>query len=189
MTTRRSDGWARSLLLLMILLGIGLLVIPLSLTPPAFLEIALHDAVFHSDLAKQSVRVTDEAAGTTQIVTSQNVDGDFIVRVGRIKSGLRSYTVNVAGYQAATAPVNSPPMQTVRVPVALTPTFGRLELSMANATLPDELVPATVKEGNTVVAAEPQRVVTLSLPPGKHLLSAQASGFCGIEREFDVLEA
>ncbi len=117
----------------------------------------------------------------------QKIGGAFVADLGRIESGSGSYTARIDGYKPGTARVHAAALQTVRVPVDLAPTFGRLELSMFNA-VRDEPIEATVKNGDRAVTQEPQRVVVLDLPPGHHRLSAQAAGYCGSDREFEVRE-
>lgn len=186
----RRDGKARALLALMIAFGFGLLTIPFFfLTPPAFLELALRDTVFPSDLTGKLVRVTDEASGKTLVATIQESGGGFLAPVGRIDSGEgRSFTVAVEGYQSAPVTVRALPLHTVRAAVDLVPTFGRLEVSVVNATQTGELVPAVLKREGVAVASQPQSAIALDLPAGKHHFSAEASGFCPEERELQVEE-
>src|SRR5207253_2990666 len=47
-------------------------------------------------------------------------------------------------------------------------------------------VAATVKEEARPLSQEPQRVITIDLPPGKHHFSANAPGFCESQREYDL---
>ena len=56
-------------------------------------------------------------------------------------------------------------LQSIQVPLALTPTFGRLEVSTFNAMRAADPVAATVKEESRSLTQEPQRVVTVDLPP------------------------
>jgi hypothetical protein len=189
MTAIRKDGKARLLLALMVLLGLGLLVIPFLLTPPAFMDLVFRDTVFSSDLSGQSVQVTDDASGHTLTATVQKVGGDFLARVGRIDSGeTRSFAVSVAGYQPAPVTLKALPLQRVRGAVNLVPTFGRLELSVVNATQTDEPVSALLKKGGAAISPQPLSVVALNLPAGNHRFSAQAGGFCPEEREVQVEE-
>jgi hypothetical protein len=172
----------------MTLAGIGLLTIPLFLSPPAYLDLILRDSAFGSDLTRRQVIITDSATGKTMRAAIQKIGGAFVARVGRINSGNGSYTARIDGYKPGTARVQAAALQTVRVPVDLAPTFGRLEISMFNAIRDDEPVAATVKDGSRAVTQEPQRVVVIDLPPGRHRLSAEATGFCASDREFDVRE-
>lgn len=189
MTATRNDGKARLLLALMVLLGLGLLVIPFFLTPPAFLDLALRDTVFSSDLSGQSVQVTDDASGHTLTATVQKVGGDLLARVGRIDSGeTRSFAVAVEGYQPASVSLNAPPLQRVRAAVNLVPTFGKLEVSVVNAIRTDEPVSALLKKGGAAVSPQRQSTFALNLPPGKQSLSAEAAGFCSEEHEVQVEE-
>lgn len=187
--TTRTDGRARALLLLLIVLGIGLLIIPFFLTPPAFLDIALRDQVFAANLDGRSVQATEDSSGKMRTVTAQKVDGDVVIApLGQISSGVGSFTVQVDGYQSATASVDASPMQRVRAVVDLVPTFGRLEVSATDATRIDAVVPATVRAGGGSAANEPQPVTILDLSAGRHRLSAQAAGFCPGDRDVDVVE-
>lgn len=187
MTATRKDGKARLLLVLMVLLGLGLLVIPFFLTPPAFLDLALRDTVFSSDLSGQAIQVTDDASGHTLTATVQKVGGDFLARVGRIDSGeARSFSVAVKGYQSASVTVQAPPLQRAHAAVGLVPNFGRLEVSVVNATRSDEPVPAFLKREGVAVSPQLQSAFAINLSPGKQRLSAEASGFCSEEHEIQV---
>lgn len=176
-----------SLLSVMILAGIGLLTIPLFLTPPAYLDLVLRDSAFGADLSVQNVIVTD-ASGKAMTAGIRKIGGSFVARIGRINSGLNTFDARVTGYKPGMARVQAAALQSVRVPVDLTPTFGRLEISIFNAIRAAEAVPATIKDGARVLNQEPQRVVTVDLPPGKHRFSAQAQGFCSAEREIEIRE-
>lgn len=188
MTTRPGEGKARGLLVLLVLLGLGLLAIPFFLTPPAFLEIAPTDKVFKADLAGKNVRVIEEESGEALSTAIERGDGGFLARIGRINSGPGSFTVEVEGYQPAVATIEASPLQTVRAAVDLVPTFGRLEISVVNATRTQEPVLATLKKGAAAVDSQPKSVFFLDLPPGSHGLSAEAAGFCPGEREVRVAE-
>lgn len=170
----------------LIVAGIAMLAVPWFLTPPAYLELALRDAAFGSDLSAQSVVVTDDATGKTRSAAIQRGAHGFVAQVGRINSGVGRYTARIPGYRPGFARFEAAALQNVRVPLDLTPTFGRLEVSTFNAMRSIEPVAATVKEGTRPITQEPQRTVTIDLPPGKHRLSAQAPGYCESQREFDV---
>lgn len=186
MTSRTNDRRAVLLLSFMVLVGMALLAIPFFLTPPAYLDLALRDAVFGADLATHRVTVTDDATGKTMTAAIRKVGDAFVAHVGRINSGKGSFTAQIAGYRPGAARIEAAALQNVRAPIDLMPTFGRLEISPVNATRRDEPVPATVKEGARTVTRESQHVLIVDLPPGKHRLSAEATGFCASEREFDV---
>lgn len=186
MTSTANDRRAVVLLSLMIFAGMALLSIPWFLTPPAYLDLALRDAVFGADLSKQQVTVTDETTGKTMTAAIQRIGGAFVARIGRINSGKGAYRAQITGYTPGVARVDAAALQNVRSPIDLQPTFGRLEISPVNATRRDDPVAATVKEGPRLLTPEPQRTVIVDLPPGKHRLSADATGFCPSDREFDV---
>ncbi|HXA18690.1 MAG TPA: hypothetical protein VN380_16975 [Thermoanaerobaculia bacterium] len=186
MSAAANDRKAVGVLASMVVIGAGLLAIPFFLTPPAYLDLALRDAVFASDLAERQATITEERTGKTVATVVEKIGGAFVARIGRINSGPVAFTAHIPGYKPRTAHVEAAALQTVRVPLDLTPEFGRLELTLANATQRDQSVMATVKEGTRAVTSEPQRSVTLDLPPGRHRLSAEAPGFCPSEREFDV---
>lgn len=188
MTTPRRDGKAKALLFLMILLGLGLLVIPFFLTPPAFLEVALRDRVFGADLGGRSVRVTQDATGASLSANVGKAAGVFVARIGRINSGPGSFTLDVDGYEPVTASFEAPPLQTVRAVVDLVPRFGRVEVSVVNAVRDLQPVAATLKNDRSPVSPEPRSVFLVDLKPGKHRLSAEAAGFCPGEREVQVQE-
>jgi hypothetical protein len=185
MTTK--DGVARSVLVLLILLGLGLLGIPFFLTPPAFLEIVLRDTVFAADLAGRTVRVTEDATGDSLSTTIEKTDSSFLARVGRITSGPSSFTIQVEGYGPVPAAVEAPPLRTVRTAVDVTPSFGRLEVAVVRATEIDHPVAATLKKGEATLTNEPKSVIVVDLPPGKHRLTAEAAGFCPGERDVQVI--
>lgn len=186
MTSSGNDRRAVVLLSLMFVAGMALLTIPWFLTPPAYLDLALRDAIFGADLSKLQVTVTDETTGKTMTAAIQRIGGAFVARIGRINSGKSAYRAQITGYTPSVARVDAPALQNVRAPIELQPTFGRLEISPVNATRRDDPVAATVKEGAHVLTPEPQRTVIVDLPPGKHRLSADATGFCPSNREFDV---
>lgn len=189
MTKPRGDGRARAVLLLLILLGMGLLAIPFFLTPPAFLEVAVKDSVFSSDLAGKAVQVTEDATGNALSGAIENVGGQYLARIGRIDSGEeRSFTVKVEGYRDATFNIVAPPVTTVRATVELVPTFGRLELTVVSATRNDQQVSALLKRDGTAVSPQPQSVYTLDLPAGKYKFAATAPQYCPGERELQVEE-
>jgi hypothetical protein len=186
MTTPRGDRRALTLLSAMMIAGLGTLIIPFLLTPPAYLDIALRDAAFSTDLSAQTVVVTDDNTGRTRTSAIRKTSDGFVVRIGRINSGAGRYTATVSGYQPGTARFRAAALQNVRVPIDLIPTFGRLEISTFNAMRAADPIAATVKEGTHPVSQEPQRVVTIDLPAGSHRLAAQAPGFCESQREFDI---
>jgi len=186
MSAAGDDRNAVVFLISAVVLGAGLLAIPFFLTPPAYLDLALRDAVFATDLAARQATITEDRTGKSFTTTIERIGSAFVAHAGRINSGAGSYTARVAGYKPRTARVEVAALQKVRVPLDLTPEFGRIELSLANAIRKDEPVMATVKDGTRVVTREPQRFVTLELPPGKHHFSAEAPGFCACDREFDV---
>jgi hypothetical protein len=185
-STPANDRKAIAFLASMVVVGAGLLAIPFFLTPPAYLDLALRDAAFATDLAKRQATITEERTGRTLTTAVERIGGAFVARVGRINSGAGAYTAHIAGYKPRTARIQAAALQRMRVPLDLTPEFGRLELTLANATQKDQTVPATVKEGTRSVTPEPQRSLVLELPPGSHRFSANAPGFCPSEREFDV---
>jgi hypothetical protein len=186
MNSIRSDRRALALLSAMIAAGIGTLAIPWFLTPPAYLDLTLRDAAFDSDLSTQNVIVTDDNTGRTRAANIEKIASAFVARIGRINSGASRYTVRITGYQPGTARFRAAALQTVRVPIDLTPNFGRLEVSTFNAMHAADAVAATLRDDTHALTQEPQRVVTVDLPPGKHQLSAQAAGFCESQHEFDV---
>lgn len=186
MSTTRSERKALFLLSTMIVAGLGTLAIPWFLTPPAYLDLALRDIAFDSDLTTQRVTITDDSTGHTRIAAIRKVGNAFVARIGRINSGPGRFTARIAGYQPGTAHFQAAALQSVQVPVGLAPTFGRLEVSTFNAMRAADPVAATVKDENRSLTQEPQRVITVDLPPGIHRLSAQAPGFCESQREFDI---
>jgi hypothetical protein len=188
MSSTTSERRPLSLLSAMLLLGLGVLAIPWFLTPPAYLDLVLRDAAFGSDLSTQRVTVTDGSTGKTVSAAIQKIGGQFVTRLGRINSGAGIYSAQVTGYKPSTVHVQAPPLQRVGVPVDLAPTFGRVEISTWNATRDDEPVDALVKEGTRAISAQAQRVVVVDLPAGFHRFSAEAAGFCGSDREFEVRE-
>ncbi|HEV8435384.1 MAG TPA: hypothetical protein VGR95_18390 [Thermoanaerobaculia bacterium] len=170
----------------LVVIGAGLLAIPFFLTPPAYLDLAVRDAVFDTDLANRQATITEERTGRTLTTAVERIGGTFVARIGRINSGAGAYTARVAGYKPRTARIQAAALQALRVPLDLTPAFGRLELTLANATQKDQSVLANLKEGTRSVTPEPQRSVVLELPPGKHAFTADAPGFCPSEREYDI---
>jgi len=189
MTSLANDRRAVFLLSFLIAVGMAMLAIPWFLTPPAYLDLALRDTAFGSDLSKYQVTVTDQATGKSMITPISTSGGAFIARIGRINSGKGAYRAQIAGYRPGVASVDAPALRSVRASVDLQPTFGRLEITPVNATRRDEPVAATLKEGARLVAPEPQRNVVIDLPPGKHRLVANAPGYCPSDREFDIQAA
>ncbi|MGN6185240.1 MAG: hypothetical protein ACTHQM_16495 [Thermoanaerobaculia bacterium] len=188
MSTARSDTKAATLLVLLIAIGLALLTIPWFLTPPAFLELALRDAVFGADLSKQVIQITDDATGKSLQASVSKSGNSFIAHIGRINSGKGTYTARLTGYKPGVARITAGALERVRVPIELRPTFGRVELSTVNATLNDTAIAATVKTGPQTLSQDSPRVLVFDLPPGKHRFTADANGFCPSEREFIVVE-
>lgn len=186
MSAPRSDRKAFTTLSTLIVIGASLLTIPFFLTPPAYLDLALRDVAFGADLSKQRIVVTDDSTGKSLTAPIQRIGNTFVARIGRINSGKSVYTAQVTGYKPGSARVDAAALQNVRVPVDLTPTFGRLEITTYNAMRSEEPLDATVKDGGRPLSAQPQSVVTVDLPPGSHRLAAEANGFCPSERSFDV---
>lgn len=186
MNTPRTERRAVVLLAAMIVTGIATLAIPYFLTPPAYLDLVLSDAAFGTDLSAHRVVVTDDGTGRTRTAPIRKTNEGFIARIGRINSGPGHYTARVDGYQPGIARIQAGALQSILAPVELTPTFGRLEISTFNAMRAADPVAATVKEASRAFTQEPQRVVTIDLPPGKHAVSAEAPGFCESRRELEV---
>ncbi|HEY6141044.1 MAG TPA: hypothetical protein VI670_25080 [Thermoanaerobaculia bacterium] len=178
----------RLVLAAILILGLGLVSIPFFLTPPAYLDVALRDAVFGSDLTAQRVTVVDDATGKRLTTNVQKVGNAFLARLGRINSGRGAFTVHLDGYKAGKAQVEAAALQRVRAVVELTPQFGRLEVTPINAMMENEPIVATVKSPVRTVTSEPPRPVILQLPGGTHHLTATAPGYCVAERNFDVRE-
>lgn len=186
MSSTGDEGRARGILSVMVVAGIGLLAIPWFLTPPAYLDLVLRDAAFGTDLSRHRVLITDSKSGKSMRAPIRKTGGAFIARVGRINSGSGVYTARIDGYRPATARVQAAALQEIRVPVDLTPMFGRLEISTFNAVRDDEPIAATIKEGSRAISDQAQRVVTIDLAPGRHHFSAEAAGYCTADREFEV---
>jgi hypothetical protein len=188
MSAARKEGRARAVLALAVLLGLGLATIPLFMTPPAYLDLVLRDPVLGSDLGGQHIAVTDDATGKRMSVAVQKIGGAFLARIGRINSGKTAYTARLEGYKPATAHVEAAALENVRVPIDLKPLFGRLVITAVDATKLDEAVAVMAREGNKPLSQSPQRVISVTLPPGRHHFSAEAPGFCPTERDFEVRE-
>lgn len=176
----------RVVLAVLIAIGLGLLAIPLFLTPPAFLDFTLRDSAFGADLAARRLSITDGATGTAVHAALQKTGDRFLARIGRIDSGTAAFTLRVDGYAPHVARVRAEPLQRLRIPVDLTPTFGRLQLTPVNAIRMDEPVVVTLTKGQQTISQSTGPTVTLDLPPGTHVLAARAPGFCAAERSFDV---
>jgi hypothetical protein len=188
MSAAANDRKAAVFLASLVVIGAAFLSIPFFLTPPAYLDLAVRDAVFSTDLTGRQATIIDDHTGKELTTVVEKIGGAFVAHIGRINSGMGSYTARIAGYKPRAARVQAAALQVVRVPLDLAPEFGRLELTMADATQKDHPVAATVKEGGRTVTPQPQQVVTIDLPPGKHRIAADASGFCPSEREYDVHE-
>lgn len=188
MSTAVRDNRAVTLLSALIVTGAALLAIPFFLTPPAYLDLAVRDAVFTTDLSMRQATIVDEKSGKTRTTAIEKIGSAFVARAGRINSGAGSFTARIAGYKPRTVRIQPAALQALRVPVDLTPDFGRLELTLADATRKDEPFAANVKEGTREITHEPQRTLTLDLPPGRHHFSADAPGYCHAERDFEVQE-
>jgi len=113
MSAPRSLGKARFVLSLLVLCGGATLAIPFFLTPPAYLDVVLRDAVFASDLTSRRATVTD-GNGLSFQTPVENIGGDYVARVGRINSGAGAFTVQLDGFKNGTARVDAPPLQEVR---------------------------------------------------------------------------
>jgi len=188
MSTPRNEGKARAVLALAVVLGLATASIPFFLTPPAYLDLVLRDPVLAQDLGGQRVIVSDDATGKQISAAVEKIGGAFLARIGRINSGKTAYTARLEGYKPAAAHVQAAALERVRLPLDLKPIFGRLDIATVDATKLDEPVPAVVREGNKAFSQSPERLVSVTLPPGRHQLSAQAAGFCPTTREFDVRE-
>ena len=188
MSTVRKEGRARAVLVLAILLGLGLATIPLFMTPPAYLDLVLRDPVLGSDLGGQHIVVTDDATGKRMTAAVQKISGAFLARIGRINSGNTSYTARLEGYKPATARVEAAALENVRVSIDLKPLFGRLVITAVDATKLDDAVAVMAREGNKPLSQSPQRVLSVTVPPGRHHFSAEAPGFCPTTRDFEVRE-
>lgn len=186
MASAQNERTPLTLLSALIVIGIALLTIPWFLTPPAYLDLALRDSAFDTDLTKGRLTLTDDHTGKAMVVPIRRIGGAFIAHVGRINSGKNTYTAQLEGYKPGSARVHAAALQSVRVPVDLEPTYGRLEISTFNAMRASEPVDAIVKDRTRAITTSPQRVVTVDLPPGRHHFSAQAPGYCLSEREFEV---
>lgn len=188
MNRAHNDTKARILLALLVTGGAALLGIPYFLTPPAYLDLVLHDSVFASDLSTREAAVTQD--GTAHLVKAlvRKIGNDYVARIGRVDSGPGAFTVQVDGFRTASAHVDAPPLQNVRAEVNLTPTFGRLEIMPVNATVASQPVAATAREGARAFTNDPRQLISVDLPPGKHRLVLQAAGFCATEGDFDVRE-
>jgi len=186
MSPTGNDRRAVVLLAVIMATGMAILIIPWFLTPPAYLDLAIRDVVFGTDLTRSLVTVTDQVTGKSMTLPIQKMGATFVARLGRINSGKGAYRAQIAGYKPGFAHVDVAALQTIRAPVDLQPTFGRLEIEPVNATRRDEPVPATMREGTRTMTSEPLRNVVIDLPPGKHRLSGNANGFCPSEREYDV---
>jgi hypothetical protein len=186
MSSAKNDRKAVLLLSFLIASGLGILVIPWFLIPPAYLDLTLRDAAFGSDLSRYQVIVTDQTSGKSMTAPIRRMGGAFVARIGRITSGKGAYRAQITGYKPGVAHVDAPALQQVRAPLDLQPTFGRLEITPVNATRRDEPVAAMVKEGGRTVTPAPQRTVVLDLPPGTHKLVADATGYCPSDRDYTV---
>lgn len=188
MSGARKERRARAVLAFAVLLGLGLVTIPLFITPPAYLDFVLRDTVLGSELSGQHVVVTDDQTGKRMRATVQRTGNAFLARIGRINSGKTVYTARLEGYKPATAHVEAAALENVRVPIDLKPVFGRLVITPVDATKLDDAVAAVAREGNKPLTRTPQRVIAVTLPPGRHHIAADAPGFCSTERDFEVRE-
>jgi hypothetical protein len=186
MSTARNEGRARAVLIVAILLGLASVSIPLFVAAPAYLDLILRDPVLKSDLGGQRLVVVDDATGKQVSAAVQKTDGAFLARIGRINSGKTAYTARLDGYKPATAHVQAGALENVRVPIDLHPVFGRLDITPVDATKLDAPVAAIVREGNKTFSPSPHSLISVTLPPGRHHLSAQAPGFCSTARDFEV---
>jgi hypothetical protein len=188
MSAARRDGRARGILAVLSVLGAALACIPLFLTPPAYVDLSLRDKVFGTDLTGGRVVITNDLTGQRFATAVDKARGLFLARIGRIDSGQSTFSVLLDGYKRASVRIAAAPLQKLQAAVDLTPAFGRLEILPVDATQDGTAVPATVQQNGRVVARDTPRVITLTLPPGRHRFSASAPGYCNAEREFTVRE-
>lgn len=181
----RTDSRARGLLLgLFVLGGLGVLL-PLLLTPPAFLVLALTDGVFGTPLDGMAAAVTDVATGTTITAQVSAHDGRFLLPVGRVDSGRLDLAVELPGFERASAPVELPPLAVVEAWVTLSPTFGRLQLDLRNARDANRAVPARVTVDSRD-AGSGSELQTGPLEPGTHVVEARAELYCPSRAEATI---
>lgn len=173
----RTDGRARALLLGLFLLGgLGVLV-PLLLTPPAFLVLTLADEVFGTPLDGLSGAVTDITTGVTLTLPVSAHEGRFGLPLGRVDSGRLELAVELPGFERASTSVELAPLAVVEQSVTLLPTFGRLELELRNARDVRQAVPARVTVDSRE-AGTGSEVLIGPLAPGVHGVEARADRYC-----------
>lgn len=181
----RPDGRARALLLgLFVLGGLGVWV-PLLLTPPAFLVLALTDKVFGTPLEGMVAAVTDMATGATMTAPVSAHDRRFLLPVGRVDSGRLDLVVELPGFERASAPVDLPALAVVEEPVTLSPTFGRLQLVMRNARDANQAVSARITVDSRD-AGSGSEIEIAPLEPGTHVVEAQADLYCPSHAEATI---
>lgn len=168
-------------LALMALLGLAMLAIPFLLRPPAYLTLNLSDSVFDdTDFSGLTVEISNHDSGVSHSAPIRNIAGNYIAKVGQIKSGKTNWRAKIKGYYPKDFDVDIPPMERQTVPVSLKPTFGRLKIIPKNGVNPNEPIDATLdmKVNGKQVSYPPGKTIIIShLTPGKYNIEALAKGF------------
>lgn len=179
-----SRGPVRFVLFFLALVGLGMLLVPFILVPPASLEIRFRGEEFYGILEGKTANVTDESGHTRSVPIYKYPEG-MIADLGRVPSGERKWMVEVEYFRSAHFTATVEPLKKKRVSVSLTPAFGRLRVRGMNVLKPDEPVRTalSITIGGKTYKGEPGRAVFIPfLSPGEHELKAEAPehyGFTG----------
>jgi hypothetical protein len=185
MSEYNSSGRNRvnGLLLVLVLLGLGGLLVPFFLPPPAILELVLADAIFGLDLAGRPVLVTETATGWSREALITSDGSESLASLGFITNGERNFVVTVEGYEPSNLAVAAQPRQLLRELVLLNPRFGQLRARLFDASDSKKGPPAgvTVRVQDQELHPEGGEAV-FQLEPGGYTVAAAAPRYCGLER-------
>lgn len=185
----RKAGGRRVLFASLILVAAGSAGVPWLLPPPAGLDLFLSDGTFGADLTPKTARVGDASLGSPQAFPIVETTEGARVRIERIESGERKFSVLVPGYRRETVDVVAAPLQRHRSEVVLEPTFGRLQISAYDARTSQEPVATALSVEVADQSLTGRRQILFSeIPPGTYEVAASAPGFCGVEQETTVRE-
>lgn len=182
----RGDRAIKTVLAVLVLLGLASLALPFLLTPPASLLVSVVDTVFASDLAGATATFVDlDTDKRLRVPVAVSGDG-FVATVPRIESGSSRFALEIEGYQPQTLEIEAAPLATARVAAPLVPLFGQLAVSVVNARSAEQPVGGLLVHAGDRQAEGDGRVVFPRLPPGGYTVRAEAADYCPGDRKTAV---
>jgi uncharacterized protein YfaP (DUF2135 family) len=98
-------------------------------------------------------------------------------------SGKSRFRIEVDGYQPSVLRIEAQPLVVERVRADLVPTFGRLEISVANARTVGSVPAAVVTVDGAALPAGSSDTFVARVAAGEHSLTVEATGFCAAEKQ------